>query len=85
MNLKCKELSSTVLEEVFCLFNNFIKNVRKISFTGSTEIGKLIQEYAAASSIKRVSLGLSGKSPLILLDDNHELSKAYLIYLIIQQ
>lgn len=43
-------------------------DVRKVTFTGSTEIGKLIQRESAAS-VKRVSLELGGKSPLIIFPD----------------
>lgn len=53
------------------------KNVRMISFTGSTKIGKQIREYAAVGDLKRLRLGLSGKSPLILLDANHDLSRFF--------
>ncbi len=42
--------------------------VRKISFTGSTEIGSRIMELAS-KSIKRVSLELGGKSPNIVFAD----------------
>jgi betaine-aldehyde dehydrogenase len=42
--------------------------VRKISFTGSTEIGSRIMERAARE-IKRVSLELGGKSPNIIFAD----------------
>jgi betaine-aldehyde dehydrogenase len=42
--------------------------VRKISFTGSTEIGKRIMELAARD-LKRVSLELGGKSPNIIFAD----------------
>ncbi|MFB6672128.1 aldehyde dehydrogenase family protein [Streptomyces sp. NPDC056390] len=42
--------------------------VRKISFTGSTEVGKKIVE-ASANDLKRVSLELGGKSPVIVFDD----------------
>lgn len=42
--------------------------VAKISFTGSTAVGKLIAR-SGVESMKRVSLALSGKSPSILLDD----------------
>src|SRR5512135_2599379 len=42
--------------------------IRKISFTGSTEIGKRIMELAARD-IKRVSLELGGKSPNIIFAD----------------
>jgi aldehyde dehydrogenase (NAD+) len=43
-------------------------DVRKISFTGSTAVGKGILR-AAASDVKRVTLELGGKSPTIILDD----------------
>ena len=42
--------------------------VRKISFTGSTEIGRRIMELAA-QGIKRISLELGGKSPNIVFAD----------------
>jgi phenylacetaldehyde dehydrogenase len=42
--------------------------VDKIAFTGSTEVGKLIQRNAT-DSLKRVSLELGGKSPVIVLPD----------------
>jgi len=42
--------------------------VDKVAFTGSTEIGKLIQQQAAGS-IKRVTLELGGKSPNIVFND----------------
>jgi len=43
-------------------------DVDKVAFTGSTEVGKIIQE-AAADNIKRVTLELGGKSPTIVLAD----------------
>lgn len=42
--------------------------VDKIAFTGSTEVGKKIN-IAATDSLKRVSLELGGKSPVIVLSD----------------
>lgn len=42
--------------------------VDKVSFTGSTEVGKLIVA-AAAGNLKKVSLELGGKSPVIIFDD----------------
>ncbi|MSU63584.1 MAG: aldehyde dehydrogenase [Pedosphaera sp.] len=42
--------------------------VRKVSFTGSTEIGRRIMELASRD-IKRVSLELGGKSPNIVFAD----------------
>ena len=42
--------------------------IRKISFTGSTEVGRRIMELAARD-LKRVSLELGGKSPNIIFAD----------------
>ena len=42
--------------------------VRKISFTGSTPVGKLLMEQSA-STIKKVSLELGGNAPFIVFDD----------------
>jgi aldehyde dehydrogenase (NAD+) len=42
--------------------------VDKVAFTGSTEVGRRIQQLAA-STIKKVTLELGGKSPNIILDD----------------
>ncbi|MEA1960871.1 MAG: aldehyde dehydrogenase family protein [Bacillota bacterium] len=44
------------------------QEVDKIGFTGSTEVGKQIGRLAA-DGIKRLTLELGGKSPLIVLDD----------------
>ena len=43
--------------------------IRKISFTGSIPTGKKIQELAARSNLKRVTLELGGKSPALVFDD----------------
>ncbi|KAF2404508.1 aldehyde dehydrogenase [Trichodelitschia bisporula] len=43
--------------------------VRKVSFTGSIPTGKKIQEMAARSNLKRVTLELGGKSPAVIFDD----------------
>jgi betaine-aldehyde dehydrogenase len=43
-------------------------HVEKISFTGGTKTGRWIYEQCA-SSFKRVSLELGGKSPLLVLED----------------
>lgn len=43
-------------------------DVDKISFTGSTEVGKLIVQ-ASAGNLKKLTLELGGKSPLIMFDD----------------
>lgn len=43
-------------------------DVDKVSFTGSTNVGKSIIS-AAAGNMKKVSLELGGKSPVIIMDD----------------
>jgi benzaldehyde dehydrogenase (NAD) len=43
-------------------------NINMISFTGSTQVGRLVGE-AAGRTLKRVSLELGGNSPFIVLDD----------------
>jgi len=45
--------------------------VRKLSFTGSTEVGKLVM-HAAADRIVPVSLELGGKSPAIVFPDAND-------------
>lgn len=42
--------------------------VRKITFTGSTEVGKILIRQSA-DQVKRLSLELGGHAPLIILDD----------------
>ncbi|KAJ5106600.1 hypothetical protein N7456_003275, partial [Penicillium angulare] len=42
--------------------------VRKISFTGSTNVGKMLAKLAAGT-LKRVSLELGGNAPFIVFDD----------------
>ena len=42
--------------------------VRKFTFTGSTEIGKLLMAQCA-STVKKVSLELGGNAPFIVFDD----------------
>jgi len=42
--------------------------VRKISFTGSTEVGKILMAQCAGT-IKKVSLELGGNAPFIVFDD----------------
>ncbi|GER02804.1 hypothetical protein JCM17846_04860 [Iodidimonas nitroreducens] len=42
--------------------------VRKISFTGSTDVGKLLMRQAA-DSVKKMSLELGGNAPFIVFDD----------------
>ncbi len=42
--------------------------VDKVTFTGSTEVGRLITR-AAAGNMKKLTLELGGKSPVIVMDD----------------
>lgn len=44
-------------------------DVDKVSFTGSTEVGKIIQQAAGKSNTKRVTLEMGGKSPLVICSD----------------
>lgn len=44
-------------------------DIDMISFTGSTEIGRLIMQAAATSNLKPVCLELGGKSPFIIFND----------------
>lgn len=50
--------------------------VAKISFTGSTEVGKLILQYAGQSNMKKVGLECGGKSPQIFMGDIDNLPRA---------
>jgi len=42
--------------------------VRKLSFTGSTQVGKILLEQCAGT-VKRVSMELGGNAPFIVFDD----------------
>ncbi|KAI5646502.1 aldehyde dehydrogenase family domain-containing protein [Phthorimaea operculella] len=44
-------------------------DVAKISFTGSREVGKIIQRAAGEVNLKRITLELGGKSPLVIMND----------------
>jgi len=44
-------------------------DVDMVSFTGSTEVGKLMLRYAGESNMKRVALECGGKSPHVVLKD----------------
>ncbi|KAL5729301.1 hypothetical protein ACHQM5_002274 [Ranunculus cassubicifolius] len=44
-------------------------DVDKISFTGSTDVGRIVMQDAAKSNLKVVSLELGGKSPMLIFDD----------------
>ncbi|XP_060803777.1 aldehyde dehydrogenase X, mitochondrial [Amyelois transitella] len=44
-------------------------DVDKVAFTGSTEIGRVIMKAASEVNLKRVTLELGGKSPLVVFND----------------
>ncbi|WP_043634028.1 aldehyde dehydrogenase [Chromobacterium haemolyticum] len=44
-------------------------DVDMVSFTGSTEVGRLFLQYAAESNLKEVVLELGGKSPQLVFED----------------
>ena len=44
------------------------KNIKKISFTGSTKVGKLLYK-ACANQVKRITLELGGNAPFIVFED----------------
>ncbi|XP_027072789.1 aldehyde dehydrogenase 1 [Coffea arabica] len=44
-------------------------DIDMVSFTGSTEVGRLVMQAAATSNLKPVCLELGGKSPILIFDD----------------
>ncbi|KMT64278.1 aldehyde dehydrogenase [Catenovulum maritimum] len=48
-------------------------DVDGVFFTGSTQVGKLIMQYAGQSNLKRIALECSGKSPFVVLDSCKQL------------
>ncbi|MCF1467519.1 aldehyde dehydrogenase [Agrobacterium vitis] len=44
-------------------------DIDAVSFTGSTEVGRLFLQYAASSNLKTIGLEMGGKSPFVVLDD----------------
>ena len=44
-------------------------DIDKVAFTGSTAVGKLIQQMASASNLKAVTLECGGKSPCVVFED----------------
>ena len=53
------DLSSAIIED---------RRVRKLSFTGSTEVGKILMR-GASDTVKRLSLELGGHAPFIVFED----------------
>jgi acyl-CoA reductase-like NAD-dependent aldehyde dehydrogenase len=51
-------------------------DVAKISFTGSTEVGKLLLQYAGQSNMKQVALECGGKSPQVFMADVEDMDRA---------
>jgi gamma-glutamyl-gamma-aminobutyraldehyde dehydrogenase len=51
-------------------------DVAKVSFTGSTEVGKLMLQYAGLSNMKRVALECGGKSPQVFMGDLSDMGRA---------
>lgn len=43
--------------------------VHKLSFTGSTNVGKILMRQCAETTLKRISLELGGNAPFIVFDD----------------
>ncbi len=48
-------------------------DVDMVSFTGSTETGRLFLKYAAESNLKKVVLECGGKNPAVVLDDAEDI------------
>ena len=44
-------------------------DIDTVSFTGSTEVGRLFMRYSGDSNLKSVGLEMGGKSPFIVLED----------------
>lgn len=65
-----KGVINLVMGDTNAIGNEITSNpiVRKLSFTGSTEVGKKLIK-ACASSVKRVSMELGGNAPFIVFDD----------------
>jgi succinate-semialdehyde dehydrogenase/glutarate-semialdehyde dehydrogenase len=57
--LDAADITSAIMED---------RRVRKLSFTGSTPVGKLLMRQAA-DTMKRLSLELGGHAPFIVFDD----------------
>ena len=62
--LTANEANSIAIGKVFCASDV----VRHISFTGSTEVGRILMAQSAPS-IKKLSLELGGNAPFIVFDD----------------
>ena len=45
------------------------KDILKVSFTGSTGVGRMIMKNSSDSNLKKITLELGGKSPVIICND----------------
>uniref|UniRef100_A0A0P4WM47 Aldehyde dehydrogenase domain-containing protein n=1 Tax=Scylla olivacea TaxID=85551 RepID=A0A0P4WM47_SCYOL len=52
------------------------QDIDKVAFTGSTAVGKKIMQASGASNLKRVTMELGGKSPLVVCEDCGDLDEA---------
>ncbi len=61
---------SVVVGDAATLGEEFTRNpsVRKVSFTGSTAVGKLLMKQSA-DTVKKISLELGGNAPFLVFDD----------------
>ncbi|NMU18956.1 aldehyde dehydrogenase family protein, partial [Vibrio parahaemolyticus] len=66
-----KELLSVVVSEQAAEFGQVLStdpSIQKISFTGSTRVGKILMKQAS-DSVKAVSMELGGNAPFIVFED----------------
>ncbi|WP_343562306.1 aldehyde dehydrogenase [Kiloniella sp. b19] len=49
-------------------------NIEALSFTGSTEVGRLFLKFSAESNLKKVILECGGKNPAVVLSDAEDLN-----------
>ncbi|MDF5612621.1 aldehyde dehydrogenase family protein, partial [Vibrio parahaemolyticus] len=66
-----KELLSVVVSEQAAEFGQVLSTdprIQKISFTGSTRVGKILMKQAS-DSVKAVSMELGGNAPFIVFED----------------
>ncbi|MFS0826322.1 aldehyde dehydrogenase [Pseudomonas phoenicis] len=50
-------------------------DIPMVSFTGSTDTGRLFLKYAAESNLKRIVLELGGKNPAVVMNDCEDLNE----------
>ncbi|KAK7018825.1 Aldehyde dehydrogenase X, mitochondrial [Halocaridina rubra] len=51
-------------------------DIDKVAFTGSTAVGRKVMEAASTSNLKRVTMELGGKSPVVVCEDCGDLNSA---------